>query len=133
MSKGEQSNPKYKLINYCNEHYDIKELYQAVTGRVPGHGKIYCCFHSNTNTPAAKIYDNKMKCFGECNRLFGCYDFLKEFFPEELEKIKRSIIIPEISDKKGTENISFLKREVLNLDAGIGDIVNLILNFNGNT
>lgn len=128
MNTGESNNSKYKLINYCNENYDIRELYEAVTGRKPPLGKCYCIFHSNHNTPAAKIYQNKLKCFGECNRLFGCYDIIKEFFPQELERIKQNIILPEVKSNR-SEKMRVLGRGKLDLTKSIGSIITQILEY----
>lgn len=89
-----------KLAEYVNEKYQIRDLYLAITGRVPGNGKIFCPVHNNKNTPAAKIYGNALKCFGVCNCLYKPYDLMKIFFPEELVKIKESIVLPEVNESR---------------------------------
>nr|DAG99857.1 MAG TPA: hypothetical protein [Herelleviridae sp.] len=123
-----ENDARYRIINYCNENYNIRELYAAVTGREPGFGKCYCIFHQNTDTPAAKIYGNKLKCFGECNRLFGSYDILKRYFPEEIEKIKQSLRIPDIQEKRVKKTLKTISRQDLDLSSPISDIITKILN-----
>lgn len=122
-----ETDSRYRIINYCNENYDIKELYSAITGREPGLGKIFCCMHQNNNTPAAKIYGNKLKCFGECNRLFGSYDLLKRYFPEEIEKVKRTLLLPSVQEKRVKKTMKTLSRCDLDLISPIQDIVKQIL------
>lgn len=118
--------PNYDLINYINSNYDIQDLYYQVTGHHAGNGKCYCCFHPNHDTPAAKIYGNVLKCFGECNRVYGPYDFLKTFYPEQIDKIKSSVIIPKAQESK-VSNVQPLSRTQLNLTAPITDIISTIL------
>jgi hypothetical protein len=120
---------EHKIINYINENYSVEDLYEAVTGRKPGVGKVYCPFHKNTNTPAAKIYGNVLKCFGECNRVYGAYDFLKSFYPEEINKIKRTILLSE-PPRKDKNKKDRVKREDINLNQPIEAVIKTILNGN---
>ena len=45
-------------------------------------GNVYCPFHDNTDTPAAKLYNDdegdKLFCYGECRRLFSPSDVIKQ-------------------------------------------------------
>lgn len=118
----------YKIINYINENYDIRELYKEVMGRDPGHGKCFCPFHNNRNTPAAKIYDNRLKCFGECNRLFGPYDFLKRFYPDEINKVKTQIILPETKFERIQKERRITRNE-LDLTLPVSDVIKQILEY----
>lgn len=129
MSNEKRYEDVRKLKAYVNAEYDIKELYARVMGRNPGTGKCFCPFHHNTDTPAAKIYDQSLKCFGECNRLFTSFDFLKEFFPDELDSIKRTVILPETVYKE--KSISqVLKRSELDLSQPMDVIITKILKYN---
>ncbi|MFW6130906.1 MAG: hypothetical protein ACOC56_06945 [Atribacterota bacterium] len=44
-------------------------------------GNVYCPFHDNTDTPAAKLYKDddgdKLWCWGECRRMYNPADVLK--------------------------------------------------------
>lgn len=45
-------------------------------------GNVYCPFHDNTKTPAAKMYKDdegdKLYCYGECRRLYTPSDVIKK-------------------------------------------------------
>lgn len=102
-----------KLAGYVNQTYEIRSIYKAITGREPGNGKVFCPMHDNHNTPAAKIYGNNLKCFGVCNCIYTPYDLLRRFFPEDLQRIETSIVLPETEEQK--QNFSYIPRESLDL------------------
>ena len=58
-------------------------------------GKMFCPFHDNRNTPAAKRYGNFIKCFS-CGRTYGVYDLLKEFNPSRLAQVRMNVSLDEI-------------------------------------
>ena len=113
------------LYNYVNSNYDIRELYYKVTGHKAGNGKVFCPFHHNVNTPAAKIYENTMMCFGSCHKLYKPYDFLSKFFPDELKKVKETIIIP---DSKSVSNNKFIMLSQFDLNNGLYFSLKKIIN-----
>ena len=45
-------------------------------------GNVYCPFHDNTDTPAAKMYQDdegdKLYCYGECRKLYTPSDVIKK-------------------------------------------------------
>lgn len=82
----------HKVIDYINENFSLVEELQNYTNFKPSQGKVFCPFHHNVNTPAAKLYGNKLKCFGECNRMFGVYDVLKRWDPKRIDEIKSKLI-----------------------------------------
>lgn len=82
------------LIEYINSTLSIDEEYYEVFGKQIPNGKMFCPFHDNHNTPAAKKYGNGIKCFGQCNRYFSVYDFLKRFNPAKINEVKQSILLP---------------------------------------
>lgn len=57
-------------------------------------GNIFCPFHENHETPAAKMYFNERKniwiihCFGECHRNFSAYDYVDLILCLKYEKYK---------------------------------------------
>lgn len=114
-----------KLADYVDKNYDIRDLYEQVTGRKPGTGKCMCPFHHNVNTPAAKIYGNTLKCFGVCNKLYSVFDFLNTFFPQELEHISRSVILPEVTTKES--KFSIIPRDKLDLNQPLSVIYKRII------
>lgn len=112
-------------MDYVNANYDIRQLYTQVMHRDAGYGKCFCPFHENMNTPAAKIYDNVLKCFGACGRSYFPFDFLKTFFPDELDRIQGSIILKETSKELSTK-IKMLHRKDLDLTKPIDEVIGVI-------
>lgn len=74
-----------------NQKYDIREAWVLCFGDYPPSGKCYCPFHENTNSPAAKVYDYGMRCFGKCSRVYFPFNFFKAFRPDILEAEKKII------------------------------------------
>ena len=81
-----------KIIDYINNNLDIDQEYQRIFSRKIPTGKMYCLWHDNTNTPAAKRYGNVIHCFS-CGKNYTVYDLLKKYDPKRIEEIKSSIII----------------------------------------
>lgn len=113
-----------KLIEYVNTNLVFREEYEEIYGRPPGMGKIFCPFHHNVNTPAAKVYGNNLKCFS-CNRLFSVYDLLKKHNPEKLERLKSTVIIPEETVSKVPKK-RVLRRNDLDISKGITHVIKQI-------
>ncbi len=89
-----------KLVDYINNNCDFRDEYQRIFGKQLGYAKVFCPFHSNHNTPAAKVYGNTLKCFGVCNRVYTVYDLLKKFDPDRINEIKASVVLPEVEQKE---------------------------------
>ena len=57
-------------------------------------GNIFCPFHENHSTPAAKMYWNEeeglwiIHCFGECHRNFTAYDYVDLILCKKYQKYK---------------------------------------------
>lgn len=84
--------PKYskEFIQYVNG-LSLEEEYYRIFGR-EAVGKIMCPFHPNENTPAAKVYDNRIKCF-VCQRSYGVFSLLSRYDPGRLEELAHSASI----------------------------------------
>lgn len=82
-----------KLREIVNSLYSIREAYELSLGKQPPQGKCFCPFHNNHNTPAAKVYQTRLVCFGECGRSYDAYDMLSRFRPDLIEKAKSSGVI----------------------------------------
>lgn len=80
------------VIRFINENLVFTEEWENIFGREPNLGNVYCPFHNNKDTPAAKIYGNHLHCFS-CQRNFSVYDLLNKFDPERIKEVTRSIII----------------------------------------
>lgn len=55
-------------------------------------GNIFCPFHENHSTPAAKMYWNEeqgiwvIHCFGQCHRSFTAYDYVERILCDKYQK-----------------------------------------------
>lgn len=80
--------------DYINSTFSMRSVWaECFSSKVP-YGKCFCPFHDNTDSPAAKIYDDHLTCFGACQRSYYPYDFLKKFRPD-LIKAHASHVLPE--------------------------------------
>ena len=95
-------------------------------------GNIFCPFHENHDTPAAKMYWNEYKnqweihCFGECHRSFSAYDYVDlvmcskyQQYQSPLDFLKRNMNTQELQQqlnffiKKGLDSeVSSYKEKV---------------------
>ena len=77
-----------RLVSWINRNVDFAETYQKLFGRDVRYGKCFCPFHENTDTPAAKYYDdsNTIYCFS-CGRVYGSYDLLMAYSPDTVKEI----------------------------------------------
>lgn len=72
-------------------------------------GNIFCPFHENHSTPAAKMYWNEahqiwvLHCFGQCHRNFTAYDYVDLILCEKygkykspLEFLKKNMVLSDL-------------------------------------
>ena len=78
-----KSNTSTQAIkNVINDNFTFSDLSKRFENVDSSTGNIYCPFHDNHDTPAAKMYWNEEKeiwvihCFGECHRNFTAYDYV---------------------------------------------------------
>lgn len=71
-----------------NQKYSIREAYYLSLGKYPPSGKCFCPFHNNHRTPAAKVYQHHLVCFGECNRKYDSFDLLNKFRSDLVKELK---------------------------------------------
>jgi hypothetical protein len=75
-----------------NKNFTFADLSKRFEGVDDSTGNIFCPFHENHDTPAAKMYWDETKeiwiihCFGECHRNFTAYDYVKRIFCEKYQK-----------------------------------------------
>lgn len=87
------------LREIVNSQVTIREAFYLATGRQAPSGKCFCPFHDNHNTPAAKVYQDRMVCFGECQRGYDSYDFLRRFRSDLINQIKTSHVYDSTTTK----------------------------------
>ena len=77
-----------------NKNFTFADLSPRFKGVDSSTGNIYCPFHENHETPAAKMYYNEIQkiwvihCFGECHRSFTAYDYVDLVLCLKYEKYK---------------------------------------------
>ena len=75
-----------------NRNFTFADLSKRFEGVDSSTGNIFCPFHENHDTPAAKMYWDDtheiwiLHCFGECHRNFTAYDYVEKIFCEKYQK-----------------------------------------------
>lgn len=118
-----------KVRDYINS-LPFDEEYYAIFGHRVSLGHIYCPFHTNTDTPAAKYYPDSNCCYCfVCRRSYGTYDLMQTYEPEKIKDLKGSVIMEgesrAISRKRGDLFVS------INRDDKIENIVKCIIDETG--
>lgn len=112
-----------KVSEHINKTLDIAEEYYAIFGKPIPPGKMYCCFHDNKNTPAAKRYGNVIHCFS-CGKSYTVYDLLSRFNPSRIEEIKSSVLLEDVNISKPQ---TLLRRITIDRNKSIEEILKQIL------
>lgn len=75
-----------------NHNFTFADLSKKFEGVDSSTGNIFCPFHENHETPAAKMYWNPEKeiwilhCFGECHRNYTAYDYVNLILCEKYQQ-----------------------------------------------
>lgn len=91
-----------KISDYINSQYSIGDAYQlSLNRKLYKASKCYCPnpLHNNTDTPAAKAYEDSIFCF-VCRQSYRPYDLFKWYRPDILEEVNSTIILPEQQSQK---------------------------------
>lgn len=104
------------LVNYIKS-LPLSEEYQRIFGEPLPRGKMFCPFHENTNTPAAKVYGNVIKCFS-CNRVYTTFDLLMRYDRERITQISRTVF-PKTFERELPKKVTYAPRESLELGKGV--------------
>lgn len=106
-----------------NRNYTFADLSKRFEGVDSSTGNIFCPFHENHDTPAAKMYwdENReiwvLHCFGECHRNFTAYDYVERIFCEKYQKYQSPLHFLRAnmaSGKLGTQ-LDFYQKNVAEL------------------
>ena len=77
-----------------NKNFTFADLSPRFVNVDSSTGNIFCPFHENHSTPAAKMYWDEEReiwvihCFGECHRSFTAYDYVDLILCKKYEKYK---------------------------------------------
>ena len=83
---------KFAIREIINQNFTFGDLSPKYLNVDSSTGNIYCPFHENHNTPAAKMYWDEAKniwilhCFGECHRNYTAYDYVNLILCEKYQK-----------------------------------------------
>lgn len=103
-----------KLIDYIN-NLPLGSYYSQIFGEELPIGKFFCPFHHNVNTPAAKVYGNVIHCFS-CNKNYTTYDLLKRYYPQEISRINKEVILPQ-NPRVVNSNLRLIPIDRTNIDS----------------
>jgi hypothetical protein len=118
-----------EFIEYVN-NLSIWEEYRNTFGHPLPAGKFFCPFHTNVNTPAAKVYGNHIKCFS-CNRNYTVFDLLRAFNPSRLDSLSKSVVAgPDKSQFRPPRVIKVPPLSELDLSKGVTvELLNKIIEY----
>lgn len=118
-----------EFIEYVN-NLSIWEEYRNTFGHSLSAGKFFCPFHTNVNTPAAKVYGNHIKCFS-CNRNYTVFDLLRAFNPSRLDSLSKSIVAgPDKSQFRLPRVVKVPPASELDLSKGVTvELLNKIIEY----
>lgn len=117
-----------KVKDYINR-MPFDEEYYRIFGRKVSLGHIYCPFHTNTDTPAAKYYTDSNCCYCfVCKKTYGTYDLMRVYEPSRIEELKGSVIMEDAD--KITKSIGNLFVSI-DRNCVISDIVKRIIDETG--
>lgn len=137
------------IRNVIEQNFTFADLSKRFKGVDSSTGNIFCPFHENTDTPAAKMYWDETReiwiihCFGECHRNFTTYDYVKYILCDKYQKylsplhflkvnMPESILGTQLelykkyADETVASNLEEKKNYIDNIFAETGNIVDFI-------
>lgn len=90
-----------------NKNFTFADLSKKFEGVDSSTGNIFCPFHENHSTPAAKMYWNENRgiwiihCFGECHRNFTAYDYVERILCEKYQKYQSPLHFLKVKMSEG--------------------------------
>lgn len=108
----------------AEESFEWGDLNPKYEGQDSTTGNVFCCFHPNFGTPAAKFYEDEERgimvlwCFRE-RRSFTVYDYIDLILVGERKEAQnaKEWIIDEIGERKFNELYEVLSQDIEALDS----------------
>ena len=94
MNKQETLKRKRVLKEIINQNFTFGDLSPKYLNVDSSTGNIFCPFHENHTTPAAKMYWDETRniwilhCFGECHRNYTAYDYVDLILCDKYQKYR---------------------------------------------
>lgn len=85
---------RHAIKEIINNNFTFSDLSPKFENVDSSTGNIFCPFHENHSTPAAKMYWDEVRgiwiihCFGECHRNFTAYDYIDKILCEKYQQYK---------------------------------------------
>jgi hypothetical protein len=106
-----------------NKNFTFADLSPRFKGVDSSTGNIFCPFHENHDTPAAKMYWDEDKgiwilhCFGECHRNFTAYDYVDRIFCRKYQKYSSPLQFLRVNmpENKLGAQLDFYQKSINNL------------------
>ena len=140
---------KRTVKSVINDYFTFADLSPRFKGVDSSTGNIFCPFHENHDTPAAKMYWDEereiwiLHCFGECHKNYTAYDYVNLVLCEKYQNYKNPLFflkskIPEAQlgvllnnyqknlDLSISSSIEEKKNYIDNIFAETGNIVDFI-------
>lgn len=103
-----------------NKNFTFADLSKRFQGVDESTGNIFCPFHENSETPAAKMYWDEEReiwvlyCFGECHRHFTTYDYVNLILCNKYQKYSSPYHFLKVNmpDNKLGMQLEFCKKNV---------------------
>ena len=82
------------IRDVINRNFTFADLSKRFKNVDSSTGNIFCPFHENHSTPAAKMYWDEdrqiwiIHCFGQCHRNFTAYDYVELILCKKYERYK---------------------------------------------
>lgn len=131
-----------EVINRNFTFADLSPRFENVDSST---GNIFCPFHENHETPAAKMYWDERRelwilhCFGECHRNFTAYDYVAlvlcikyqryenpfEFLKEKLDNVRLKQQIQLYKDVAYSETETYYEERIAYIDNVFADCENV--------
>lgn len=114
-----------KVIDYIN-NLPLEVEWQRLFNKPLPVNKFQCPCPSHVhvhNTPSAKVYGNRIKCFGSCNRSWGVFNLLTWYDPKRIEALSRSVVMSESVTRLHSSKLTPIK---VDRSSSISTIINTI-------
>lgn len=109
------------LRDVIERNFTFADLSKRFVGVDSSTGNIFCPFHENHETPAAKMYWDEdrgiwiIHCFGECHRNFTAYDYVEIILCNKYEKYQSPLHFLKVNmpDYKLGNQLEISKKRVI--------------------
>ena len=111
------------LREVINNNFSFSDLSKKFENVDSSTGNIFCPFHENHTTPAAKMYWDEIRniwilhCFGECHQNFTAFDYVERILCSKQQRYSNPLEFLKVNMPSSVlyNQIILYKQEVVNL------------------